>query len=86
MGGRGSGGGYSSLPVSSLERMLQAQENKMREARIFAHNTIKSNTSAFVARKIRADTKKYDAAHAEAVKIEAALKAARRRKRASPLF
>lgn len=84
-GGKGGGGGgnnpYKGLPVSSLERMLSSQESKMRDARIFAHSTITSNTSAVVKRKINADTKKYDKAAAEAKKIEAALSAARKRKK-----
>lgn len=84
MGGRGSYGGYASLSISSLEKMLSVQETKMREARLFAHATLHSDTSPVIARKIRADTKKYDAALSEAKKIEAALKNARKRKRAVP--
>jgi len=83
MGGRGSYSGYASLPVSSLERMLSVQEAKMKEAR-FAHDTIKSNTSPVIARRIRSDTKKYEAAFSEAKKIEDALGRARKRKKVVP--
>lgn len=86
MGGRGSSGGYSNASVSSLEKMLHVQEGKMREAQAFAHQTIRSNTAAVIARKIRADTKKYDAAFEEAKKIEKAIKTAKRRRRSEPLF
>jgi|GEM_PF-3679022 len=81
MGGRGSAGGvYGRIPRTSLESMLTRQETKLQEAKYFAHNTITKNTEPVIARRIRADTKKYDKAKDEIKKIQQALKAAGKRK------
>lgn len=82
MGGRGASGGgkYASVPLSSLERMRDRQQEIMNRNRI-ARTLDPDSSSAAVRRRQASAERAYNAAEAEIQEIDKAISRARRRRR-----